>query len=86
MNIQLENEYPIRKWKSNLKMEIIVHLEIGKKVHKNNENWGMRRKKKVVCKTARRAHSQKIKDKKYGPVWTSTWMFCAPIALFGQVA
>ena len=70
MNIQLENEYPIRKWKSNLKMEIIVHLEIGKKVHKNNENWEMvekskmtdnRWKKKVVCKTARRAHSQKNK-------------------------
>ena len=58
VKIQFENEYPIRKWKSNLKMEVIVHLKIGKKVHKNNENWGMRKKKKV-CKTARRAHSQK---------------------------
>ena len=29
---------------------------------------------------------KEIEDKKYGPVWTSTWMFCAPIALFGQVA
>ena len=58
MKIQLENKNPIRKQKSNLKMEIIVQLEIGKKVHKNNENWGLR-KKKAVCKTARRAHSQK---------------------------
>ena len=38
MKIQLENKNPIRKQKSNLKMEIIVQLEIGKKVHKNNEN------------------------------------------------
>ena len=27
---------------------------------KNNENWEMRIKKIVVCKTARRAHSQKL--------------------------
>ena len=72
MNIQLENENPIRKWKSNLKMEIIVHLEIGKKVHKNNENWGMRRKKKVVCKTARRAHSQKKVDVNQNHGWNSS--------------
>ena len=38
------NMYPIRK--SNLKMEIIVHLEIGKKVHKNNgiEECGTKKK------------------------------------------
>ena len=29
-------------------MEMIVHLEIGKKVHKNNKNWGMRKKKRFV--------------------------------------
>ena len=41
-------------------MEIKVSMKIGRKDHENNENWGMRRlKKKVVCKTARRAHSQK---------------------------
>ena len=43
MKIQLENvnENSIRKfkWKFNLKMEIKFHLEIGKKVHENNENW-----------------------------------------------
>ena len=42
MKIQLENvnENSIRKFKSkfNLKMEIKFHLEIGKKVHENNEN------------------------------------------------
>ena len=55
------NENPIRKckWKFNLKIEIKVHLEIGKKVHENNENWGLADEKKAVCKTARQAHSQK---------------------------
>ena len=54
-------------------MEIIVHLEIGKKGHENNKNWEITKiedggwKKKVVCKTARRAHSQKKYDK------TNTW-------------
>ena len=42
MRIQLENvnENSIRKfkWKFNLKMEIKVYLEIGKKVHENYEN------------------------------------------------
>ena len=35
-----KNENPIRKckWKFNLKIEIKVHLEIGKKVHENNKN------------------------------------------------
>ena len=47
-----------------------VYLEIEKKVYenignweRNNENWEMvekkTKKKKAVCKTARRAHSQK---------------------------
>ena len=42
-------------------MEIKVYLEIGKKFQKYNENWQLAemKKKKVVCKTARRAHSQK---------------------------
>ena len=56
-------------------MEIKFYLEIGKKVYENNENWEITKikefqlengieesqkwKKKVVCKTARRAHSQK---------------------------
>ena len=66
MRIRLENvnENLIRKckWKFNLKIK--VHLEIGKKVHENNENWEITKidkwlKKKVVCKTARQAHSQK---------------------------
>ena len=38
----------------------IVHLKIGRKYHENNGKLrigGM--KKKAVCKTARRAHSQK---------------------------
>ena len=64
------------KWKFNLEMEIKVYLEIGKKVYENNENWEITKikefqlengieesqkwKKKVVCKTARRAHSQKL--------------------------
>ena len=60
-------------------MELKVQMKIGRKDHKNNENWGiseniqfengnkspftnwnwqMRIKKIVVCKTARRAHSQ----------------------------
>ena len=44
-----ENENPIRKckWKFNLKIEIEVHLEIGKKVHENNENWQMADNKTV---------------------------------------
>ena len=33
-------------------------MKIGRKDHENNENWGIS-EKKVVCKTARRAHSQK---------------------------
>lgn len=41
-------------------MEIIVQLEIEKKVHENNENWEMAEQKKTVCKTARQAHSQKL--------------------------
>ena len=47
-------------------MEIKVYLEIGKKVYENNRNWEITKieecgwnEKKVVCKTARRAHSQK---------------------------
>ena len=41
-------------------MEIKIYLEIGKKYHENNEKLRIGRKeKKVVCKTARRAHSQK---------------------------
>ena len=71
MGIQLENvnENSIRKfkWKFNLEMEIKVYLKIGKKVYENNRNWeitkieecGWNEKKEVVCKTARRAHSQK---------------------------
>jgi hypothetical protein len=46
--------------KIQLKMKIKVHLEIGEKVHENNENWGLADEKKAVCKTARRAHSQKV--------------------------
>ena len=34
-------------------------MKIGRKDHENNENWGISEIKKVVCKTARRAHSQK---------------------------
>ena len=56
-------------------MEIKVYLEIGKKVYENNENWEImkikefqlengieesQKWKKVVCKTARLAHSQKL--------------------------
>ena len=49
-------------------MEIKVYLEIGKKVYKNNRNWEITEIeecgwKKVVCKTARQAHSQKLKRK-----------------------
>ena len=44
-----KNEDPIRecKWKYNWKiqMEIIVYLEIGKKVYENNGNWQMEDKK-----------------------------------------
>ena len=40
-------------------MEIKGHLQIGKKVHENNGNWQLADEKIVVCKTARRAHSQK---------------------------
>ena len=51
MRIQLENVNENLKgkckWKFNLKMEIKVHLEIGKKVHENNENWQMADKKTV---------------------------------------
>ena len=43
MRIQLENVNKNLKgkckWKFNLEMEIKVYLEIGKKVHENNENW-----------------------------------------------
>ena len=71
IRIQLENvnENSIRKfkWKFNLEMEIKVYLEIGKKVYENNGNWEITKieecgwnEKKVVCKTARRAHSQKL--------------------------
>ena len=36
-----------------------------RKAHKNNENWQMvNEQKKVVCKTARRAHSQKMVNPK----------------------
>ena len=72
MKIQLENvnENSIRKfkWKFNLKMEIKVYLEIGKKVYENNGNWEVTKIeecgwKKTVCKTARRAHNQKIGSK-----------------------
>ena len=35
-------------------------MKIGRKDHENNGNWGLDpEKKKAVCKTARRAHSQK---------------------------
>lgn len=41
MRIQLEKKNSIRKfkWKFNLKMEIKVYLEIGKKVYEDNKNW-----------------------------------------------
>ena len=43
-------------------MELKVQMKIGRKDHENNENWQMaENEKKAVCKTARRAHSQKIK-------------------------
>ena len=43
-------------------MELKVQMKIGRKDHENNENWQMaeNEKKKAVCKTARRAHSQKV--------------------------
>ena len=42
-------------------MEMKLHFENEKK-RKDNENWGMVTEKKIaVCKTARRAHSQKNK-------------------------
>ena len=34
------------KWKSNLKMEIKVHMKIGRKDHENNGNWGLDPEKK----------------------------------------
>ena len=41
-------------------MELKVQMKIGRKDHENNENWQMaENEKKAVCKTARRAHSQK---------------------------
>ena len=37
-------------------------MKIGRKDHENNENWQMaENEKKAVCKTARRAQSQKVK-------------------------
>ena len=47
-------------------MEKEVHLKIERKYHENNGKlriggWKNEKKKIVVCKTARRAHSQKTK-------------------------
>ena len=56
MRIQLENVNLIRKF--NLKMEIKVYLEIGKKVYENKGNWEIKKidkwqRKKSVLKLER---------------------------------
>lgn len=52
------NNNPIIKWKSNLKVEVKVHLKIGKKslwkAYEKNVNWGLADKKVVCTKTTRR--------------------------------
>ena len=56
-------------------MEIKVYLEIGKKLKITKiEKW-WKTKKKVVCKTARRAHSQKF--------WAAGFSVIPAIIAFG---
>ena len=66
IRIQLENvnENSIRKfqWKFNLKVEIKVYLEIGKKVYENNENWEITKIKEFQLENGIE-ESQKMKKK-----------------------
>ena len=87
MKFQLESgiKSPNAKWnwKFNYKMEINVDFEIGKKLYKYNENWQMGdMKKKVVCKTARRAHSQKKIEKDSVDFWHRKMTLKVRILLF----